>query len=316
MDKVAAIIVSYNPHPADLEQLLVRITTQVDKVIMVDNASKEALQATIIAQATTHGAMLLVNNSNLGLAAGQCLAIQAAMAQNMDFTLLLDQDSLPAVDMVACLLKAYHHLIQQGLNIAGVGPVVVLPQLRLPFVSFTFQAALKYPCRNEGSGGVPHINDSSQLLFPTDFLISSGLLIPIGAYKLVGLPEQALFIDNVDLEWCFRTRHHHMQLYGVCAATIQHRLGKQIHFITLFGYKWPIYIHEPVRQYYQTRNRLLLYGRYYVPWTWKLYDIPRLLFKLLYFSLIVPPRLKHLHMMSWAIWDALWGVAGAFAHRE
>ncbi len=304
-ETVAAIIVSYNPEPAEFAQRLARIAVQVEHLVLVDNASHPSLRAMLVAQAAAQGAVLLENDVNLGLATGQRQGIETALALGATFTLLLDQDSLPAPDLVARLLSAYRRLLDDGRQIAGVGPRAVFePSGRsMPFIRFTPYAALKGRCQG--------MDD----LIRTDFLISSGLLTPAWVYARVGLPEDALFIDNIDLEWCFRARHRGFDLYGVCNAVLYHQIGKQTRFLSVRHSKGPIYIHDPVRQYYQTRNRFLLYGRRYVPWAWKIQDFPRALFKLLYFGLVIPPRREHLRMMGLALWDALRGVTGAFRHN-
>lgn len=303
-ETVAAIIVSYNPEPAQLAQRLERIAAQVDYLVLVDNASRPSLRAMLTAQADAQGAVLLKNDDNLGLAAGQRQGIETALALGATFTLLLDQDSLPAPDLVARLLAAYHRLSAEGRQIAGVGPRVLFePAGRaMPFIRFKPYAALKGRCQGADD------------LIRTDFLISSGLLTPAWVYASVGLPEDALFIDNIDLEWCFRARHRGFDLYGVCDAVLHHQIGKQTRFLSARHSRGPIHIHDPVRQYYQTRNRFLLYGRHYVPWAWKIQDFPRALFKLLYFGLVIPPRREHLRMMGLALWDALRGVTGTFRH--
>lgn len=301
-DSVAAIIVSYNPDPLVFAQQLARIAAQVEHLVLVDNASHPSRRAMLAALAAEQGAVLLENTDNLGLATGQRQGIETALALGADFTLLLDQDSLPAPDLVVRLLAAYRRLAAAGRRVAGVGPrAVFAPSGRsLPFIHFTPYAASKLHCRNTDD------------LVCTDFLISSGLLTPVWVYDSVGLPEDALFIDNVDLEWCFRARHLGFDLYGVCDAVLEHKIGKQTRFLLARNSRGPIYIHDPVRQYYQTRNRIILYGRRYVPWAWKIQDFPRALFKLFYFGLMVPPRREHLRMMALALWDALHGVTGAF----
>lgn len=303
-ETVAAIIVSYNPEPTEFAQRLARIAVQVEHLVLVDNASHPSLRAMLAAQATAQGAVLLENADNLGLAMGQRQGIEAALALGATFTLLLDQDSLPAPNLVTRLLAAYRHLSLEGRQIAGVGPRVIFESSgrSMPFIRFAPYAALKGHCQ------------CADDLIRADFLISSGLLTPSWVYDRVGLPEEALFIDNVDLEWCFRARHLGFNLYGVCDAVLDHQIGKQTRFLSTRNSRGPIYIHDPVRQYYQTRNRLILYGRRYVPWTWKIQDFPRALFKLFYFGLMVSPRREHLRMMGLALWDALRGVTGAFRH--
>jgi len=301
---VAAIIVSYNPDPEAFADLMERIAFQVDFVVVIDNASRQSEREAICRQTAVFDARLVVNEENLGLATAQRLGIQAALAAGADFILLLDQDSLPAPDMVERLRQAYEQLSAAGEPVAAVGPRKICgpSDQSIPFVRFRIHAALKRYC--SGSGG----------LLRTDFLISSGLLAPAWVYERVGMPEDALFIDNIDLEWCFRAQHFGLRLFGVCDAVLFHQIGSQTRYVSMLNNIGPIHIHEPLRQYYQTRNRFQLYARHYAPWAWKIQDFPRALFKLLYFCLMISPRRENLRMMYLAVWDALRGVQGPFPY--
>ncbi len=53
-------------------------------------------------------------------------------------------------------------------------------------------------------------------------------------------------------------------------------------------------IHSPMRIYFITRNRWLLYWLPHVSLGWKLADFPRMLIKLMAFMLFVPPRSRYL----------------------
>jgi rhamnosyltransferase len=146
----------------------------------------------------------------------------------------------------------------------------------------------------------------------TDFVVSSGMLAPLAVYEEVGLPEEGLFIDNIDLEWCFRARAHGYTFFGVCAAELQHQLGDATAFLPGLKQLGPIHLHSPLRQYYIARNRVALYFRSYCPLAWKFHDIFRLAFKFFYFSLLVPPRSQNLALMLAGIRDGMLRRSGPY----
>jgi rhamnosyltransferase len=117
--------------------------------------------------------------------------------------------------------------------------------------------------------------------------------------------DERLFIDNIDMEWCFRAKAKGYRLLGVSDALLYHRLGDSVRRLPFPGIDKAVLIHSPRRQYYIMRNRLLLYRRAYVPLAWKCADFPRLLFKLVYFSLFVAPRRENLRMMWRGLRDGL-----------
>jgi len=164
-----------------------------------------------------------------------------------------------------------------------------------PFVRFGVLGVYRQPCHGMIQSPVA-----------TDFLISSGMLIPLTVLDQVGLPEEALFIDNVDMEWCFRARALGFLLFGVCDAEMEHSVGDRVRRIG----KYVIHLHNPTRQYYIMRNRVLLYQRSYSPWGWILQDIVRMFFKLVVFSLLFPPRIQNIAMMIKGIKDGLSGNVG------
>jgi len=112
-----------------------------------------------------------------------------------------------------------------------------------------------------------------------------------------------LFIDNVDLEWCFRAQALGYSLYGVCGARMHHRLGDARQQLPLGLGR--VVVHAPVRLYYMMRNRVALYRRPYTPRRWIAQDIPRLLLKFALFSLLLAPRRHNTRMMLRGLYDGL-----------
>jgi rhamnosyltransferase len=295
-----AVVVSWNPDLAVLARQCAALAPQVARFLVVDNGSDPAVQQALAATVAEAGGDYHPQGRNTGLAAAQGCGIRAALEREASHVLLLDQDSVPAADMVARLLAALETLTGQGLPVAAVGPrlVSVHDGTSAPWVRFHWWGVEKIPA------------GASRPYRRGDFLIASGLLASAAVYETVGLPEAELFIDNVDLEWSFRARARGYLLYGVGDAVLTHRLGEERAYLPGLRRVGAIHLHEPVRQYYQIRNRLSLYGRRYCPWAWKLQDFPRALFKLAYFSCVVPPRRRNARMMALAVWDALRGTNG------
>ncbi len=293
-----AVIVSYQPDPVAIADLVGRMMPQVGAVVLVDNASAGSWQAAIGELLAGHGGALLGQPRNIGLAAAQNVGIDWARAHDFRHVLLLDQDSEPDAGMVAALLQAWRTLSVAGM-VAAVGPR--FQDLRehrdAPFVRVAFPLNRKLWC------------DTDTQSIPCDFLISSGALIPLAVLDEVGPMDAGLFIDNVDLEWGFRARARGYTLHGVCAATMHHRLGDARRTLP-FG-RGQIVVHGPPRLYYMMRNRLLLYRLPHTPRTWIAQDLPRVLAKLFLFGVLVGPRLRNLRYMLRGLRDGLWGRRGA-----
>lgn len=291
---VTAVIVTFEPDLAALHAQLSRLRPQLAQVVIVDNAS--AVEAAADLQGIAHAfkARLLRNARNLGIAAGLNRGIAAARSEGATHVLLMDQDSLPAADMVSNLADALVRLQAEG-KVAAVGPVA--EDLRTgeaaPFVRVGFPLNRK-------------IHASAGECVRCDFLITSGSLVPLAALDEIGGMDEGLFIDNVDLEWSFRARRAGHALHGVGDARMGHRIGDGVRRLP-FGAS---FVHSPRRLYYMMRNRVLLYRRRATPRVWVAQDVPRAVLKLLRFSLLVAPRGRNARAMLAGLRDGMLGRTG------
>ena len=119
---------------------------------------------------------------------------------------------------------------------------------------------------------------------------------------------ERLFIDNVDMEWCFRAKHRGFGLFGVCDARMRHSIGDTLRAAWLKP--GGVMIHKPVRLYYIMRNRVLLYGRAETPAVWIAQDLPRLVLKFVGTALFVAPRWQYLRLMLRGLWHGIRGIDG------
>jgi len=291
---IAAVVVTYRPDIAMLQVLLDALRPQVDRLWLVDNASPD-LDA-IRALAATRAIDVVANDRNLGVGAALNQGIAAARAAGCDHVLLMDQDSLPAPGMVARL----HGALRSGAaRLAAAGPAHVDARSGqvAPFVRIGFPFNRK---RCPGPGETVEC----------DFLITSGCLIPLRALAAVGDMDAGLFIDNIDLEWCFRARARGYRLVGVADARMEHRIGDRLHWRP--GGRAAV--HGPARLYTIMRNRVLLYRRRDTPGRWIAQDVPRAILKFLGFSLVVAPRAANLRAMLRGLRDGLAGREGPDPH--
>ena len=285
---VVAVAVSYQPQLEHLGALLDALAHQVDSVVVVDNGSEAHFGGWLEKYRSIHGIFL---GSNRGVAAAQNVGIDWARRRGADYVVLFDQDSLPAPDMVRCLVEAVQAKQAAGCKVAAVGPRYLDERQDNPppFIRVQGLKLLRQVC------------DTSNSIVEVDYLISSGCLIPTSTLDAVGVMRETLFIDYVDIEWGLRARHHGFQSYGVCSAHMQHSLGD--HPIEFFGKNIPL--HSPLRHYYHFRNAVLLYKEPWVPLNWKLVDGWRLCLKYVFYSLFAKPRMAHLRMMTLGVWHGL-----------
>lgn len=278
-----AVLVTHHPDLAILETVLAALTPQVAGLVLVDNGSGQtpALEALLTAQDLPVRGLFQPENS--GLARAQNLGIAEAQAMGAGAVLLMDQDSQPAADMVAALEAALE--ARAGDTPAAIGAAYTEPHRGA-------DAGLP-----EAGGAVPEM----------PALIASGTLIPCAVFTAVGAFDEALFIDFVDTEWCFRARARGYRCFAARAARMTHRIGDGTRQV--LGRARPV--HAPARAYYQTRNILVLARKPWVPrrWLWRV--LPRVLARSLGLALIASPRGARLRAVIRGLWDGLRGQGGA-----
>lgn len=288
---VVAVVVTYHPDLDLLGAQLACLASEVTDVVLVDNGSLSDIVAWN-SQIESAATAIIALGENHGIATAQNVGIQWARNRGAEFILLMDQDSLPASDMVE---KLMHAILKQELP-AAVGPRYLDDRQSNPppFIRVQGLRLERWCCTTQAT------------IVPVDYLISSGSLIPISVLNHVGGMRDELFIDYVDIEWGLRARSLGYQSYGVCSAHMKHSLGDKP--MKFFGRNIPV--HSPLRHYYHFRNAVLLYKVNWVPLNWKLVDGWRLILKYGFYSLLTEPRIEHWRMMTLGIWHGLRGRAG------
>ena len=214
-NNICAIIVTYNPEPTDVKTLIERITPSVDRIVIVDNGSKDSDMIMSFAKQDAKVDICFLGD-NFGVATAQNVGIKLALEDNFKFIILFDHDSLPDVGMINNLLDAYKTLHMQGIRVAAVGANW-----------------------RERNSGVRWRNLSEERpFFKEEMVISSGCLIPAEALLDIGLMLDNLFIDHIDAEWCMRAtekyREHNKRMetdrcwkiFIVSNALMGHSLGR------------------------------------------------------------------------------------------
>lgn len=298
--RIAAAIVTYRPDLPVLRGLIQRIRPQVDTLWIFNNGAPDELDAL-----DALGANIEIIQLGRNLGVGEALARAARLAHRTghEFLLTLDQDSIPAPNMVGRLCHAYHRLIRQGIRVGALGPEQIDRRSghRAPFVA---PITGWCPVRKKG---FPEPGEVMEV----DHLITSGLFAPVSAYEMVGPPRADLFIDYVDIEWSLRLRYHGFRLFAVEGARLYHSIGDAY---THFRGR-QISVHSPLRHYYLMRNGTFLLGLPAIPLAWKLSDTLQLMKKAVFFTLFLPKRRERLRMMVKGVADGLRGRLGAFGER-
>lgn len=277
---VSAVIVTWQAHLPALQRLLASLLQQRCPVIVIDNGSDNIIELRELVAGLEHDFPALTTlvswDQNKGLAAAMNEGLQQVKNAGCPLVLLFDQDSQITEDFVPAMLAQWARLqtLAGGSSHhqppAAIGPRLTDPQTgrRTPFRCFRWRR--RSDCAVDAYPG----------LYEADFLISSGSLISMSALQIIGDMKASYFIDNIDLEWCFRARAKGFSLYGTDHATLIHRIGEDsANPLVRSGV---MVQHSPLRSYYSTRNRMHLWRQSYAPRDWKMRDKVRFVLKSLW----------------------------------
>lgn len=298
--KVVSVIVTFNPNISAFIKILDSIVDQVDKVIIVDNASTQNIAKELNAIVHYEKFIEIIPlPENVGIGAAQNEGIKHAEKFNYTHILFLDHDSIPENNMVQELLKVERQLLKKGINIGAVGPTSVDRRTGTisGFVKRDFMFIKRiYPKHDECA-------------VEADFLISSGTLTRKSVLDSVGLLNPQYFIDHVDTEWCFRVKQKNYHIYGSNYARLYHQLGEDI--IRIWFLRWrELPQHKGFRYYYIFRNTIFMIRNTKMSLAWKLTHLQRLVMFAIIFTLVGDKKKEKISMVFKGITDGIKGKMG------
>jgi rhamnosyltransferase len=239
----AGVVLAYRPDESILSNIA-RLREQVDRVYVVNNSPGDAGTIAVLDKLSQDdGTVVLDQKQNIGVAAGFNAGMREAIADGFDYVWIFDQDSTVAEGMLDQLKRAFSEW-PEPVAMAG-------PALRAEETGFLYDAD-----HREGMGAL-------------QTLISSGALFSRGALEKIGLHDERLFIDYVDHDISLRARRDGLAVVKVFDTVLDHRFGASTP-ATFLGRRIYLSNYSPMRQYYMTRNRVIMVRRYGLGrWFWE-----------------------------------------------
>ncbi|MCT4716364.1 glycosyltransferase family 2 protein [Enterobacteriaceae bacterium H18W14] len=287
MNKVFALITTYQPDIKSLKALVENLSNQADFIVISNNSNFDISAEELIVGNAIH----VINfGKNLGIAEAQSIGMKWAFENGADFILQMDQDSTPHENMVQQLIKCYLDMKRAGLN-----PGLIGVQDYDKVTGEVNKARVK-------KGTL--ISDD---YYDVDSTLSSGSLIPKIAWEKIGGMRDDLFIDAVDHEYCWRLRHAGFKVIRNKNALLAHRLGDgRFKIMNLISVGMP----SPFRHYYATRNIFILLKEKHVPLFWKVSSLIKLSGKLVFYPIFLPKGKQRFSFFLKGIRDGLAGRSG------
>lgn len=301
MLNISAVIVTFNPNVAVLNNLVISLEGQVDNILIIDNASQNVDEIKLVFGKET----VVFLSENYGIAYAQNIGIKEAEKIGSRSVIFFDQDSQPRHDILQGLILAKLEAEITGVRVSVVGPFYC--------DSRTGAESSYVKTIGEGTVKVAKINENvkSMEFQECDFIISSGSLIDLEVLLIVGLMDEKLFIDMVDVEWCYRASSFGYSAIVASSVTMPHSIGS--HVIKIFGKEFPV--NSPVRTYYSLRNMFHLLFLPYIPTVWKRNCLSKLIIFAGFSIFIYPKKIQRIKAVFWSFFDFILGKYGRCDHK-
>jgi len=276
MEDICAVIVTYNPEIKliyNVEALL----PQVDQVIIIDNGSSIGSEVFLDVVKNKSHVTIHYFKYNKGLAAGLNYGVEIAKKNGYSWCLLLDQDSIASKNYIKNMLDTYEECIGKE-KIAIIVP--------------TYE-------KQKNS----YLDSGTPLCQEVDAAYTSGSLVKISVFDRIGMFEESLFIDYIDFEFCLRCRHNGLRIIKATRAILIHSVGNPVK-INVMGLSIFSNNHNSMRKYFNARNRIIVYRRYFNIYPfWCLKDIGRFAKDILKLALAENDKIKKIIEIMRGVYD-------------
>lgn len=233
---ICAGVVTYHPDIRLLEANLEALIPQVSMVYVVDNGSENVADVRSYVEGKPE-LRLICNSENVGIAKALNQLCTAAKQDGYAWILTMDQDSLPASDMVKWL-STYTDSSVYG---------IIAPRVEF----------------RDGDTLIFSTKDGDKDTVEISACITSGSLTRIEAWEKVGGFDEWFFIDRVDNEFCTHLQTGGYVILRVNKALLYQRAGEMRYAtLPLIGnILLPCY--SEVRNYYICRNSVYYFRKYH-----------------------------------------------------
>lgn len=302
-NNICALFIAYHPDESIFHKITETLK-QVDRVVIVDNGSNDLERKALVdASLYSDRVHLILNQENLGQAKALNMGIEYIQRNNYNWILTLDQDSLVSSDMIDKMSEVYQKCSHRD-TVASICPVLA---------SYNGVSA---PVENE-----THLRSFSGEKVDGSYskikiVITSGNLLNVDVFDVVGLFEEDFFIDYVDQEFCLRLFQYGYQAIQSNRAVLYHNIGNATKH-SFFGKSLLTANNSSIRSYYFYRNGIITYKKYFFnDFGWVCNNIMRgFIFSLVKILLFESDRKEKINKILLGILHGFAGKKGEYVSR-
>jgi len=250
MEKILTTVVIYNPDQTVFNNILTHINFS-DELLIVDNSENTTTfpDSILINPKIT----IIENGTNLGIARALNIGAKIALEKGYKWMLTMDQDSSFESSAAAEYFTYFQNSSKETLGI--LSPSQLKNQI---------------------------ITDEPLIV------MTSGNIINLQCYQMVGGFNDSLFIDEVDHDYCLKVLSNNFNIKQV-GIKMNHTLGNYRVF-SFLNKKLIISVHSPIRLYYIVRNNLYMFKTYGKIYPALIKDRRRMLLRVIFNNLFFDPK--------------------------
>lgn len=228
--RLAAIVILFQPNLKATVGNILSFIEDVDQVVLYLN-SPVAIADVESLKPYMDKVTLLGNGVNIGIAAALNRGVEWSMKHNYTHVLTMDQDS----SFLPGNLSRFKELVDKT-DLKNVGAYAPNPDNR---GILCFETSLPY------------------LEVPDT--ITSGTIFPVNVFTACGLFEEALFIDAVDYEFCYRIKKRKGYKTIIFTNVV---LSHEVGYPTTINFGFVTDNYSAFRTYFIVRNHIIIWRRY------------------------------------------------------
>ncbi|MCF8056359.1 MAG: glycosyltransferase family 2 protein [Desulfocapsa sp.] len=213
---VHIILVTWNHWSVTAECLaqLVQLGYTNYHIVVVDNGSTDTTPDTIETLFPT--VTLLRNTDNLGFAAGCNIGLRHVLAMGADYVLLLNNDTIPSLDLISRLVAAAGSLPDAGI-LTPIATYADAPQRWWPTAGFCHRLTSDYVRLHP-----EQLLDGRPL--PVNYVFGTAMFLRRPVLEQVGLLDERYFMYYEDMDYCLRAARAGWELYVLPDIHISHHV--------------------------------------------------------------------------------------------
>jgi rhamnosyltransferase len=227
--KLAGAIIIYNPDDDLVDNILTYIDG-IEKLYIFNNSPIDNIS---LPESIKSKMLYVHTGENKGIAERLNEAIQMAKLDKYEYLLTMDQDSsFNPKELFDYKLKIEKYPLKDEVAMYGIAHNV-----------------------KELNTAKPNNNNNNN---DNNKLITSGSIINLGALNKELEFDENLFIDNVDIDFCFTAWRHNLKTILFNDLLLNHKMGEIRKIITPLFQRHDRIVHTPSRLYYIVRNYLYI----------------------------------------------------------